>query len=125
MELKTAIEIFEHHQEWRLGKREDMIYEPKKLTEAIDMVLKEVETSTTNRNDSHTIYAFMFNSCVHESSWATVSLHYSEDSAIKAMEKHRQEELERFNNIFSEEQRSEITFGENSDWCVIPFEIQP
>ena len=32
MELKTAIEILEYHQEWRLGKREDMIYEPKKLT---------------------------------------------------------------------------------------------
>ena len=31
MEIKTAIEILEYHQEWRLGKREDMIYEPKKL----------------------------------------------------------------------------------------------
>ena len=43
MELKTAIEILEYHQEWRLGKREDMIYEPKKLTEAIDIVLNEVK----------------------------------------------------------------------------------
>lgn len=43
MELKTAIEILEYHQEWRLGKREDMIYEPKKLTEALDMVLMEVK----------------------------------------------------------------------------------
>lgn len=42
MELKTAIEILEYHQEWRLGKREDMIHEPKKLTEALDVVLKEV-----------------------------------------------------------------------------------
>ena len=43
MELKTAIEILEYHQEWRLGKREDMIHEPKKLTEAIDIVLSEVK----------------------------------------------------------------------------------
>ena len=43
MELQTAIEILEYHQEWRLGKREDMIHEPKKLTEAFDMVLKEVK----------------------------------------------------------------------------------
>ena len=43
MELKTAIEILEYHQEWRLGKREDMIYEPKKLTEALDVVLSEVK----------------------------------------------------------------------------------
>jgi hypothetical protein len=39
MDLKTAIEILEYHQDWRLGKREDMIHEPKKLTEALDVVL--------------------------------------------------------------------------------------
>lgn len=43
MELKTAIEILEYHQEWRLGKREDMIHEPQKLTEALDIVLSEVK----------------------------------------------------------------------------------
>ena len=43
MELKTAIEILEYHQEWRLGKRDDMIHEPKKLTEALDVVLMEVK----------------------------------------------------------------------------------
>lgn len=43
MELQTAIEILEYHQEWRVGKREDMIYEPKKLTEALDIVIREVK----------------------------------------------------------------------------------
>lgn len=43
MELKTAIEILEYHQEWRLGKREDMIHEPKKLTEALDIVIGAVK----------------------------------------------------------------------------------
>ena len=43
MELKTAIEILEYHQEWRLGKREDMIHEPKKLTEALNIVLNDVK----------------------------------------------------------------------------------
>ena len=43
MEIQTAIEILEYHQEWRLGKREDMIHEPKKLTEALDIVLSEVK----------------------------------------------------------------------------------
>ena len=41
MELKTAIEILDYHPEWRLGKRDDMIHEPKKLTEALDIVLSE------------------------------------------------------------------------------------
>ena len=43
MELQTAIEILEYHQEWRLGKRKDMIHDPKKLTEALDTVLGEVK----------------------------------------------------------------------------------
>lgn len=43
MELQTAIEILEYHQEWRLGKKEDMIHEPKKLTEALDIVIAEVK----------------------------------------------------------------------------------
>ena len=43
MELQTAIEILEYHQKWRLGKREDMIHEPKKLTEALDIVINEVK----------------------------------------------------------------------------------
>lgn len=43
MKLKTAIEILDYHQKWRLGKRDDMIHEPKKLTEAFDIVLSEVK----------------------------------------------------------------------------------
>lgn len=46
MELQTAIEILEYHQEWRLGKREDMIHEPKKLTEALDIILTEVKKNS-------------------------------------------------------------------------------
>ena len=46
MEFNTAIEILEYYQEWRLGKREDMIHEPKKLTEAIDVILKAVNVKT-------------------------------------------------------------------------------
>ena len=47
MELKTAIEILEYHQQWRLGKREDMIHEPKKLTEAIDVILEAFYSNTS------------------------------------------------------------------------------
>ena len=45
MELITAIEILEYHQQWRQGKREDMIHEPKKLTQALDIVLNEAKKS--------------------------------------------------------------------------------
>ena len=53
MELKTAIEILEYHQEWRLGKREDMIHEPKKLTEALDIVLSEVKKIRLGAKDNN------------------------------------------------------------------------
>tara|TARA_R110000803_G_scaffold10007_2_gene31073 strand:+ start:4103 stop:4243 length:141 start_codon:yes stop_codon:yes gene_type:complete len=43
MEINTAIEILEQHQEWRLGKHEYMIHKPKKLTQALDIVISEVK----------------------------------------------------------------------------------
>jgi len=43
MELKTAIEILEYHQEWRVGKRGYMRYNPNTLTKALDIVLEEVK----------------------------------------------------------------------------------
>ena len=43
MELKTAIEILDYHQKWRLGKRENMIHDPKKITQALDIVLSEIK----------------------------------------------------------------------------------
>ena len=55
MELKTAIEILEYHQEWRLGKREDMIHEPKKLTQALDVVLNEVKKLEASINENKNI----------------------------------------------------------------------
>ena len=55
MELKTAIEILEYHQEWRLGKREDMIHEPKKLTEALDIILNEVKKLESSINEKQNI----------------------------------------------------------------------
>lgn len=49
MNLQTAIKILESHQEWRLGKIEDMIYEPKKITEALDIVICEVKYLASKR----------------------------------------------------------------------------
>ena len=70
MELQTAIEILEYHQEWRLGKREDMIHEPKKLTEAFDIVLSEVKKNrlggVSPRIDWVKLRNNFFNECTTE-----------------------------------------------------------
>lgn len=44
MELKTAIEILECHQEWRLGEKEEMKYKPNEITEALDILLEHAKT---------------------------------------------------------------------------------
>lgn len=41
MKLKTAVEILETHQKWRLGEIEDMPYEPKVVTQALHILLSE------------------------------------------------------------------------------------
>jgi len=43
MELQKAIEILEHHQQWRLGKIDDMKWKPRELTDALDLVLEQVK----------------------------------------------------------------------------------
>ena len=43
MSLKEAIEILEHHQAWRLGKIDKMPYDPKIITQAIDIAINGVK----------------------------------------------------------------------------------
>ena len=45
MELKTAIKILEYYQKWRLGEFENLIYKPKEITKALDIVLSKVKKS--------------------------------------------------------------------------------
>ena len=51
MKLKKAIEILEYHQEWRLGKHDDMIHKPNTLTKALDIVITEVKKKPLNKSD--------------------------------------------------------------------------
>jgi len=42
MKLKKAIKILEYHNKWRTGKVDEIRYTARKITEAIDRVLKKV-----------------------------------------------------------------------------------
>ena len=53
MELKTAIEILQYHQEWRQGKQHSMRHSPAKLTYALDVVLK---VAINHKADIETAY---------------------------------------------------------------------
>jgi hypothetical protein len=43
MELNKALEILRYHQQWRLGKIDEMKHSPSELTEAIDTLLKQFD----------------------------------------------------------------------------------
>lgn len=49
MELTEAIKILKHHQKWRLGSDIEMT-NPKKLSQAIDCVIMELELKFLNLN---------------------------------------------------------------------------
>lgn len=74
---------------------------------------------------SDRLYAFLYNSCIHESSWATISLHYSKEGAEKAMEEHKQKALDEFNEMYANNNKIGFKFGEHEDWCVEPVEVLP
>lgn len=44
MNTSEALIILKEHQNWRLGKTDEMPHEPKVLTEAIDVLIKDAET---------------------------------------------------------------------------------
>ena len=88
--------------------------------------LNEAETPQLNIGAvSGCLYAFLYNSCIHESSWATVSLHYSKEGAEKAMQEHKQKALDEFNELYSDENDFDFKFGEHEDWCVETVDVLP
>ena len=47
MELKTAIEIFEYHLEWRLGLQENMKYSARELSQSFNIILERAKSGYT------------------------------------------------------------------------------
>lgn len=76
-------------------------------------------------DESGYLYAFLYNSCIHESSWTTVSLHYSREGAEKAMREHKQKALDDFNEMYSDNNEFNIKFGQYEDWCVEVVNVFP
>jgi len=78
-----------------------------------------------------TLYAFLYNDCVHESSWATMSLHATPEAAQVALEEHKAKKKEEWFKLYlptgepdTEEKYEEpYPFGDMSDWCVTPMFI--
>lgn len=79
------------------------------------------------------LYEFLYNSCIYESSWATVSLHYTMEGAEKAMNEHKDKAYKEWLEYNEECIKSDPEFyakypnkfGEHEDWCVKTIEVLP
>jgi len=72
------------------------------------------------------IYQALYNPCVHESAYATISLHKTENGARMAMEKHKKEKLHAFNEMYKDEpdfEKYNIKFGQHEEWDVQETEL--
>lgn len=72
------------------------------------------------KNKPTIIYEFLYNSCVHESAYATLSLHKTESGAKKAMNKHKAAKRRAFNKLWASEPelKKYVKFGQHEDWCI-------
>ena len=73
------------------------------------------------------IYEFLYCGCIHESSYATMSLHFTKKGATKAMIKHKAQEKKKFEKLYSKTEAKKwgMKFGQNEAWCVDKREILP
>lgn len=81
-----------------------------------------------------TVWAFEYCGCIHESPFAAVSLHFTEEGAKKAMRKHkkaRKKDFKRYQNAINSEagihescKVKDREFGMHEDWRVIQMKIE-
>ncbi len=66
------------------------------------------------------IYEFLYNSCIHESAAATMSLHRTREGAERALEEHKAKERENHKKMieFDPINYNDNNFGEHEDWYI-------
>lgn len=69
-------------------------------------------------------FEFCYNSCIHESAPATISVHFSKEGAEKAMEWHKEEERKKYEEM-RQDYKTDFKFGWMESWFVREIEILP
>jgi len=72
-----------------------------------------------------TLYGFLYNSCIFESAPKTISIHYTEEGAEKALKKHKNKLRKKWREMFSPEERKEYPFGKHEYWGIHEINIKP
>jgi hypothetical protein len=91
-----------------------------------DKVSRESQKKKSNTGTFNGfVYAFLYNDCIHESTWRTISTHYSKEGAEKALEQHKQKELDEWNEMYQDDNEWGFKFGRDEDWCIETIEVLP
>lgn len=105
-ELLRTVGTINFPSEWEVNMANDL----QKIAEAID---------------DNILFGFYYNSCIHESAWATVSLHRTLEGAEKALAEHKEKKRAEWLRMYpTVEDQEEMPFGEFEDWFVKPIEIK-
>ena len=97
----------------------------------MDNEINDKVSEQSQKNESNTdtfsgyVYAFLYNDCIHESTWRTISTHYSKEGAEKAMQEHKQKELDEWNEMYEDDNEWGFKFGTDEDWCIETIEVLP
>lgn len=74
------------------------------------------------------IYEFLYNPCLSESGWVTISIHKTREGAQKTLEEHKTKEKESFNKMIENDEDiehwNEYPYDFDKDWNVREIELK-
>lgn len=76
------------------------------------------------------VYAFIYNSNIHESAYVTMSLHFTRGGANRAKNRHKAKELEQFKLCIQASMTQgnglyPLQFGRHEGWAMQEINIEP
>lgn len=70
------------------------------------------------------VFEARYNPCIHESAFATLSIHETRKGAVNAMKAHKAKEKKEWKEIYStKKDRKDSPFGQHEDWDVIETKV--
>jgi arginine utilization protein RocB len=91
-----------------------------KETSSIDWLTKSASDILNYIKQNTTLYAFLYNPMIHESSSQTVSIHRTREGAEKAMEEQMTEEKKRYKEWYENDKsyKLQFPFNWNKNWKI-------
>ena len=71
------------------------------------------------------VYQALYNPCIYDSGYITLSIHLSEEGAEKAIEQHKEQQYKEWKEIYPDTKDENFEFGEWERWETKEIEILP